>query len=86
MRIGTTSYRNIQNGPQTLQGVRETAIVKPIGEGMKLKLARQTGIPGLCCTQFHICTPIINRMNNHLSTIDPVGKLLFREKKSILVT
>ena len=38
MRIGTTSYRNIQNGPQTLRGVRETAIVKPIGEGMKLKL------------------------------------------------
>ena len=37
MRIGTTSYRNIQNGPQTLRGVRETAIVKPIGEGMKLK-------------------------------------------------
>ena len=30
-------FHNIQKGPQTLQGVRETAIVKPIGEKMKLK-------------------------------------------------
>ena len=44
MRIGTTSYRNIQNGPQTLRGVRETAIVKPIGEGMKLKQRHRSAV------------------------------------------
>ena len=30
----------LQNGPQTLQGVRETAIVKPIGEEMKLNMKK----------------------------------------------
>ena len=30
-------FHNIQNGPQTLRGVREAAIVKPIGVEMKLK-------------------------------------------------
>ena len=29
---GITSYRTRQNSPQTLRGLRETAIVKPIGE------------------------------------------------------
>ena len=28
-------FHNIQNGPQTLRGVRETAIVKPIGEYLR---------------------------------------------------
>ena len=30
-------FHTIQNGPQTLQGIRQTAIVKHIGEEMKLK-------------------------------------------------